>query len=113
MAKILCVLYPDPESGYPPKYARDDIPTIGVGYANGQTAPAPKGLPATLLPPLEQADMAEPSTMVAQMPIAAGPVECKIWISASSKPSLECGRIVVRLRPRSSQQAKNRVHARA
>ena len=42
MAKILCVLYPDPESGYPPKYARDDIPTI-VGYANGQTAPAPKG----------------------------------------------------------------------
>jgi formate dehydrogenase len=28
MAKILCVLYPDPESGYPPKYARDDIPTI-------------------------------------------------------------------------------------
>jgi hypothetical protein len=30
------------------------------------------GLPATLLPPLEQADMAEPSTMVAQMPIAAG-----------------------------------------
>jgi formate dehydrogenase len=42
MAKILCVLYPDPESGYPPKYARDDIPTI-AGYANGQTAPAPKG----------------------------------------------------------------------
>ncbi len=27
MAKILCVLYPDPVTGYPPKYARDDIPT--------------------------------------------------------------------------------------
>ena len=42
MAKILCVLYPDPETGYPPKYARDDIPVIS-GYANGQTAPTPKG----------------------------------------------------------------------
>jgi formate dehydrogenase len=42
MAKILCVLYPDPESGYPPNYARDDIPVI-TGYANGQTAPTPKG----------------------------------------------------------------------
>jgi len=42
MAKILCVLYPDPEAGYPPKYARDDIPVIS-GYANGQTAPTPKG----------------------------------------------------------------------
>lgn len=41
MAKILCVLYPDPVTGYPPKYARDDIPVIG-GYANGQTAPTPK-----------------------------------------------------------------------
>lgn len=41
MAKILCVLYPDPETGHPPKYARDDIPTI-TGYANGQTAPSPK-----------------------------------------------------------------------
>jgi formate dehydrogenase len=42
MARILCVLYPDPQSGYPPKYARDDIPVI-AGYANGQTAPTPKG----------------------------------------------------------------------
>ncbi|MFW7269981.1 NAD-dependent formate dehydrogenase [Gluconacetobacter sp. Hr-1-5] len=38
MAKILCVLYPDPEVGYPPEYARDDIPTI-ASYANGQKAP--------------------------------------------------------------------------
>jgi hypothetical protein len=28
MAEILCVLYPDPETGYPPRYARDAIPTI-------------------------------------------------------------------------------------
>jgi hypothetical protein len=38
MAKILCVLYPDPEAGYPPNHARDDIPTITTD-ANGQTAP--------------------------------------------------------------------------
>jgi formate dehydrogenase len=43
MAKILCVLYPDPVSGYPPKYARDAIPAIS-GYPNGQTAPTPKDL---------------------------------------------------------------------
>jgi formate dehydrogenase len=43
MAKVLCVLYPDPVAGYPPKYARDDIPTI-TRYANGQTAPTPRGL---------------------------------------------------------------------
>ncbi len=41
MAKVLCVLYPDPQSGFPPQYARDDIPVI-TGYANGQTAPTPK-----------------------------------------------------------------------
>jgi formate dehydrogenase len=43
MAKVLCVLYPDPEAGYPPHYARDGIPAIS-GYASGQTAPAPKNL---------------------------------------------------------------------
>ena len=42
MAKVLCVLYPDPQKGYPPAYARDDVPSI-IGYANGQTAPTPKG----------------------------------------------------------------------
>lgn len=42
MAKILCVLYPDPQAGYPPIYSRDDIPTI-TQYANGQTAPTPRG----------------------------------------------------------------------
>jgi formate dehydrogenase len=42
MARVLGVLYPDPETGYPPNYARDEIPTITT-YANGQTAPTPKG----------------------------------------------------------------------
>lgn len=44
MAKILCVLYPDPVTGYPPRYARDDIPVIS-SYPNGQTAPTPQGDP--------------------------------------------------------------------
>jgi formate dehydrogenase len=43
MAKILCVLYPDPENGFPKTYARDDIPTI-ARYENGQTAPNPKAI---------------------------------------------------------------------
>jgi formate dehydrogenase len=42
MAKVLCVLYPDPETGYPPPYPRRAIPAI-ARYANGQMAPAPKG----------------------------------------------------------------------
>ncbi len=42
MAKVLCVLYPDPVTGYPPTYARHEIPTI-TAYADGQTAPTPKG----------------------------------------------------------------------
>ena len=28
MAKVLCVLYDDPVDGYPPSYARDEIPSI-------------------------------------------------------------------------------------
>lgn len=42
MAKVLLVLYPDPVTGYPPTYARDDVPTI-TGYPNGQTVPSPTG----------------------------------------------------------------------
>jgi len=42
MAKILCVLYPDPVGGHPTKYARDGIPRIDH-YPGGQTAPTPKG----------------------------------------------------------------------
>ena len=41
MAKILCVLYPDPVDGYPKSYARNDIPVI-TRYDNGQTVPTPK-----------------------------------------------------------------------
>ncbi|MGW4495999.1 NAD-dependent formate dehydrogenase [Streptomyces sp. NPDC004376] len=42
MATVLCVLYPDPQSGYPPVYARDDIPEV-PWYPNGRPAPAPQG----------------------------------------------------------------------
>jgi formate dehydrogenase len=38
MAKILCVLYPDPVDGYPKSYARDDIPTI-TRYDDGHIVP--------------------------------------------------------------------------
>lgn len=42
MAKVLCVLYPDPVTGYPPAYARESIPVI-TRYPNGETAPTPEG----------------------------------------------------------------------
>lgn len=43
MAKVLVVLYDDPITGMPKKYARDDIPKI-EGYAGGQTVPSPKAI---------------------------------------------------------------------
>ena len=43
MAKILCVLYDDPVDGYPPRYARDDLPKI-ERYPDGQTLPTPKAI---------------------------------------------------------------------
>ncbi len=43
MAKILCVLYDDPVTGYPKSYARNDIPEIDH-YPGGQTAPTPKAI---------------------------------------------------------------------
>jgi formate dehydrogenase len=46
MAKVLCVLYDDPEDGYPTSYARDSIPKI-ESYHDGQTAPTPEGLDFT------------------------------------------------------------------
>ncbi|MGW2012598.1 NAD-dependent formate dehydrogenase [Streptomyces nigrescens] len=46
MAKILAVLYSDPVGGYPPDYARDEIPTI-TGYPGGQTAPTPQAIDFT------------------------------------------------------------------
>ncbi|KAB0634341.1 NAD-dependent formate dehydrogenase [Burkholderia latens] len=44
MAKVLCVLYPDPATGYPPRYVRDDIPVIAA-YPGGQRLPSPQGEP--------------------------------------------------------------------
>ena len=46
MAKVLCVLYPDPVSGYPNSYARDSVPKI-EHYPGGQTTPSPKALDFT------------------------------------------------------------------
>ena len=46
MAKIVCVLYDDPVSGFPPKYARDDLPTL-KHYPGGQTLPTPNGIDFT------------------------------------------------------------------
>ncbi|MGO8685034.1 MAG: NAD-dependent formate dehydrogenase [Thermoleophilia bacterium] len=41
MAKIVCVLYPDPVEGYPRTYPRSDIPIL-ERYPNGQTLPRPQ-----------------------------------------------------------------------
>ena len=41
MAKIILVLYDDPVEGYPPEYARDDIPAIEK-YDDGQLTPTPE-----------------------------------------------------------------------
>lgn len=44
--KVVCVLYDDPKTGFPPKYAIEPgtLPKI-TGYADGQTAPTPKVQP--------------------------------------------------------------------
>ena len=44
--KVLCVLYDDPKTGMPEKYARDDLPTIEK-YPDGMTLPSPKGIDFT------------------------------------------------------------------
>jgi formate dehydrogenase len=43
MANVLCVLYDDPVDGYPPAYAREDVPRI-ERYHDGQSTPTPAGL---------------------------------------------------------------------
>ncbi len=43
MATVLCVLYDDPVDGYPPAYARDQIPTI-ERYYDGQSTPTPAAI---------------------------------------------------------------------
>lgn len=44
--KIVCVLYDDPKNGYPPKYARNSIPTL-TKYPDNQTLPTPKKIDFT------------------------------------------------------------------
>jgi len=46
MAKVLCVLYDDPFDGYPPTYARPDIPKLDR-YPGGQTMPTPEAIDFT------------------------------------------------------------------
>ena len=37
---VLCVLYPDPEMGFPPAYVRESLPRL-ARYPDGQTLPSP------------------------------------------------------------------------
>ena len=46
MAKILCVLYDDPEDGYPTGGARDGLPEL-ERYPDGQTLPTPRAIDFT------------------------------------------------------------------
>ena len=43
MAKVVCVLYPDPVDGYPTSYARANVPSIAQ-YPNGQPTPTPSSI---------------------------------------------------------------------
>jgi formate dehydrogenase len=46
VTNIICVLYNDPVSGYPPSYARDSVPTIEQ-YHGGQNTPSPEDIDFT------------------------------------------------------------------
>jgi formate dehydrogenase len=46
MAKVLCVLYADPQGGYPTSYPRDDLPLV-EHYPDGQTLPSPRAIDFT------------------------------------------------------------------
>ena len=46
MAKILCVLYPDPVGGHPTRYARDAIPLLDH-YPDGMALPTPSAIDFT------------------------------------------------------------------
>lgn len=46
MAKIICVLYDDPITGYPNNYPRDDIPKL-TQYPDGMSLPTPKHIDFT------------------------------------------------------------------
>jgi len=43
MAKVLCVLYDDPVAGYPPQYARGELPRLKT-YPDGQSMPSPAAI---------------------------------------------------------------------
>ena len=44
--KVVCVLYDDPAAGFPPKYAREGIPTL-TRYPDGQALPSPSAVDFT------------------------------------------------------------------
>ena len=44
--KILCVLYDDPNTGMPERYARDDLPKLDK-YPDGMSLPSPKAIDFT------------------------------------------------------------------
>jgi formate dehydrogenase len=46
VAKVVCVLYPDPVDGYPETYPRDAVPAI-ARYPSGQTTPTPSSVDFT------------------------------------------------------------------
>ena len=46
MVKVVCVLYDDPTTGYPPARVRDAIPTI-TKYPDGQSTPTPQAIDFT------------------------------------------------------------------
>lgn len=43
---VLCVLYPDPEMGFPPAYVRESLPHL-TRYPDGQTLPSPDSVDFT------------------------------------------------------------------
>jgi formate dehydrogenase len=43
MAKVVCVLYPDPVDGYPKGYPRDGLPAL-ESYPGGQSMPSPHAI---------------------------------------------------------------------
>ncbi|MET8767334.1 NAD-dependent formate dehydrogenase [Streptomyces sp. NPDC004658] len=44
--KVLCVLYPDPLTGYPPEYVRDALPRL-TAYPDGMSLPTPSAVDFT------------------------------------------------------------------
>jgi formate dehydrogenase len=44
--KIVCVLFDDPKTGFPPNYVRDDVPHLKA-YPDGQTMPSPEKIDFT------------------------------------------------------------------